>query len=71
MPPLPGIRVTMTEEPKRRRDGRCARYPSCKRTLREPQARQRGVDPKVYKREPFCSSACCKIWYGLEEEVPA
>lgn len=62
----------MPEEPKRRRDGRCARYPACTNDLKPvPEKLQSGVDEKHYKRESFCSSRCCKIWYGLEEEVPA
>ena len=53
----------MTTEPKRRRDGLCARYPACKKPLKPPAARQRGVDPKVYEREPFCSRVCCELYY--------
>jgi hypothetical protein len=53
-------------EPKRRRDNRCARYPDCKNMLYITAVRQKGVDPKVYDLEPFCSSACCRIWYGTE-----
>ena len=56
----------MTDEPKRRRDNRCARYPTCKRMIPKPAVAQKGVDERLYLLEPFCSRACCEIWYGEE-----
>jgi len=56
----------VTDEPKRRRDNRCARYPTCKRMIPKPAVAQKGVDERLYLLEPFCSRACCEIWYGEE-----
>lgn len=54
----------MTPDPPRRPDNLCAR-PGCERELKPPAAKQKGVDPRQYASEPFCSATCCRIYHGL------
>jgi len=30
---------------------------------------QRGVDPKMYMGDPFCSARCCRTWHDVPETV--
>lgn len=52
----------MKADPKVRRNGRCAQCGGVRKT---PKARQRGVDPMHYERDPFCSSTCARTWHGV------
>ena len=59
----------LVQEPKRRRNGRCAR-PGCEKPVPVPTTKQKGVDPQVYLKEPFCSSRCARDYYGTSIEIP-
>lgn len=56
-------------DPRRRPDSLCA-LSTCRKPLKPPSVKQRGVDPAVYASEPFCSSKCCREWYGTGVELP-
>lgn len=55
-------------DPPRRKDGRCA-LRGCKRKLVAITPRHRKYGGAAILMEPFCSTECCKRFYGLIEEV--
>ena len=54
-------RQVVKHDPKVRRDGRCA---VCKGP--RPYTPNLAVPREQYLGDPFCSSACCRKWYGTQ-----
>jgi len=54
----------MKTDPPVRADGRCA-LRGCGKPRKIVRSYPRGIDPAVYEREPFCSSTCCRLYYGI------
>lgn len=52
----------LISDPPVRGDGRCAR-PGC-RKLRRPE-RSKSYGGVAGELDPFCSSECCREWYGI------
>ena len=52
----------MKEDPKVRRDGRCA-LPGCTNRLAVMTERHRRYGGDVLLIEPFCSTDCCRVWH--------
>jgi hypothetical protein len=52
----------MNPDPKRRADGRCAQ---CGEPIKVA-AKMREPHRSEARRDPFCSSECCRLWHGLE-----
>ena len=50
----------MKADPRVRKDNLCAQ---CGKPRKMPKNRQKGVDPTVYARDPFCSSVCARAWH--------
>jgi hypothetical protein len=50
----------MTKEPKPRRDGNC-------HVCRKPRVFNfnKSVPREEYDRDPFCSTVCCRAYYGV------
>ena len=54
------MRGTVTRDPRVRRDGTCAQ---CKGPRKPPK--KMVVPDKEYKKDPFCSTRCCRAYYGI------
>lgn len=63
------VRAQRPKDPPRRADGRCARYPACKKRLAEITPRHWRYGGAALLEEPFCSTECCKIWHGVGPTV--
>ena len=55
----------MTADPPVRKDGKCAR-PGCRRK-RASMPSTNYVARSHYETDPFCSSACCRTYYGVTD----
>jgi len=55
--------VTIRDDPRLRRDGRCTR---CKGERRGSSAKvhKRYIEIGHYELDPFCSTECCREWHG-------
>jgi len=49
-------------EPPVREDGLCAH---CGGPRKFPKRHQKGVDPALYERDPFCATSCARAWHGV------
>ena len=50
----------MKADPRVRRSGNCAQ---CGKPRTMPKHQQKGIDPGVYAKDPFCSSVCARAWH--------
>jgi hypothetical protein len=49
-------------DPRPRKDGLCV---VCRKKRVFAKNKLKGVDPKIYERDAFCSTDCCKVWHGV------
>lgn len=49
-----------TRDPKPLKSGRCAR----------PECRKKIPEAALVAGDPFCSTACCHEWYGIDISIP-
>jgi hypothetical protein len=53
--------LEVRKEPKVRKDGKCV---VCRKERRMPKTHHSSISMAVYELDPFCSSTCCRAWYG-------
>lgn len=58
----PSSAVSFRKDPRVRSDGRCA---VCGNERQMPRNRQKGIDPTVYMRDPFCSAVCAHAYHDV------
>jgi len=54
----------MPADPPVRADGRCARR-GCHKLRKIPRSHHRAIDHALYELDPWCSTQCCRLYYGV------